>query len=63
MKFMATVKGLRMSNKGASLTLDVALDDIGGIEGIQVLMGEWCEVTISPYQLSLDDIHVVSDGG
>lgn len=62
MQCMATVKGLRMSNKGASLTLDIALDDIGDIEGIQTLMGEWCEVTISPYQLSIDNIQVVNDG-
>lgn len=62
MDFMATVKGLRMSNKGATLTLDIAIDDIGGIEGIQALMGEWCQVSVKAYQMNLNDIHVVSDG-
>jgi hypothetical protein len=62
MKFMATFKTLRMNGKGATLTFEVPSDAVGEMEGIQTLINDWVNIQVDPYQMSIDNMMVVSDG-
>ena len=42
--------------KGAALNLEVTIDDLGTLEGIQSLINDWVAVNIKPFQLSISDI-------
>lgn len=56
MDFKAILKSIRITGKGAAMTLEITLDDLGELEGIQALINDWVAVNVKPFQLSISDI-------
>jgi len=61
MDFKAILKSVRITGKGAALNLEVTIDDLGTLEGIQALINDWVAVNIKPFQLSISDISYDED--
>ncbi len=54
MKFKALLKDVHITANRTSIKLEVTPEDTGSIDGLQVLMSDWVEVDLSPFQTAFE---------